>query len=89
MALSKEQKLEIISQHGASTNDTGSSNVQIAMLTANINALSSHLQSHKQDFHGQRSLLKMVGRRKRLLSHMEKTDYEGYKALIQKLGLRR
>jgi small subunit ribosomal protein S15 len=89
MALSKEQKLEIISQHGASTTDTGSSNVQIAMLTANINALSSHLQSHKQDFHGQRSLLKMVGRRKRLLSHMEKTDYEGYKALIQKLGLRR
>ena len=89
MALSKEQKLAIISQHGASTNDTGSSNVQIAMLTANINALSSHLQSHKQDFHGQRSLLKMVGRRKRLLSHMEKTDYEGYKALIQKLGLRR
>jgi small subunit ribosomal protein S15 len=89
MSLSKEQKLEIISQHGASANDTGSSNVQIAMLTANINALSSHLQSHKQDFHGQRSLLKMVGRRKRLLSHMEKTDYEGYKALIQKLGLRR
>jgi small subunit ribosomal protein S15 len=89
MGLSKEQKIEIISQHGASTNDTGSSTVQIAMLTASINALSSHLQSHKQDFHGQRSLLKMVGRRKRLLSHMEKTDYDGYKALIQKLGLRR
>jgi small subunit ribosomal protein S15 len=88
MALSKEQKLELISQHGASANDTGSSNVQIAMLTANINALSSHLQSHKQDFHGQRSLLKMVGRRKRLLSHMEKTNYDGYQALIQKLGLR-
>ena len=88
MALSKEQKLEIISQHGASANDTGSSSVQIAMLTASINALSSHLQSNKQDFHGQRSLLKMVGRRKRLLSHMEKTDYDSYKTLIQKLGLR-
>lgn len=89
MALNKEQKLEIISQHGASATDTGSSPVQIAMLTASINALSSHLQSHKHDFHGQRSLLKMVGQRKRLLGHMEKTDYDSYKALIQKLGLRR
>jgi small subunit ribosomal protein S15 len=89
MALTKEQKLEIISQYGKDANDTGSTEVQIALLTIQINALSAHLQNNnKKDFSGQRGLLKKVGQRKRLLSYLERTNYEAYKALIKKLGLR-
>jgi small subunit ribosomal protein S15 len=89
MALNKQQKLEIIGQYGKDANDTGSTEVQIAFLTTQINALSAHLQNNnKKDFSGQRGLLKKVGQRKRLLSYLERTNYEGYKALIQKLGLR-
>ena len=89
MSLTKERKQEIITQYGESSTDTGSTEVQAAMLTAQIQSLSEHLQSHKKDHHGRRGLLMMVGKRKRLLSYLEKTDYEGYKSLIQKLGLRR
>lgn len=89
MALSKEEKQDIISKFGSAPTDTGSTEVQVAMLTAQIQSLSSHLQAHKKDFHSQRGLLRMVGRRKRLLSYLEKTNYEGYKSLIQELGLRR
>ena len=89
MSLTKERKQEIITQYGESNTDTGSTEVQIAMLTAQIQSLSEHLQAHKKDHHGRRGLLMMVGKRKRLLSYLEKTDYEGYKSLIQKLGLRR
>ena len=87
--LTKEQKQEVIEQYGRSPTDTGSTEVQVAMLTANIQALSSHLQIHKKDHHGRRGLLKMVGHRKRLLSYLEKTNYDGYKELIGRLGLRR
>ncbi len=89
MSLTKERKQEIVTQYGESSTDTGSTEVQIAMLTAQIQSLSEHLQAHKKDHHGRRGLLMMVGKRKRLLSYLEKTDYEGYKSLIQKLGLRR
>ena len=87
--LTKEQKQDIISQYGKSDTDTGSTEVQVAMLTANIQSLSSHLQTHKKDHHSRRGLLKMVGHRKRLLSYLEKTNYDGYKELIASLGLRR
>jgi small subunit ribosomal protein S15 len=89
MALTKAEKQDIISKFGKTASDTGSTEVQVAMLTAQIQSLSNHMQTHKKDFHSQRGLLKMVGRRKRLLSYLEKTDYEGYKRLIQELGLRR
>lgn len=89
MSLTKEQKQDVITQYGASSTDTGSTEVQIAMLTAQIQSLSEHLQAHKKDHHGRRGLLKMVGKRKRLLSYLEQKDYEGYKELIQSLGLRR
>jgi small subunit ribosomal protein S15 len=89
MALTKEEKQDIISKFGKTPTDTGSTEVQVAMLTSQIQSLSSHLQTHKKDFHSQRGLLRMVGRRKRLLSYLEKTNYEGYKSLIQELGLRR
>jgi small subunit ribosomal protein S15 len=89
MALTAERKREIIEQFGNETGDTGSTSVQVALLTARIEYLSEHLQVNRKDHHSRRGLLIMVGKRKRLLSYLEKTDYEGYKALIQSLGLRR
>lgn len=89
MSITKEKKVEVIADYGKNTNDTGSTEVQIAMLTSKILALSAHMREHKKDFHSQRGLLKMVGQRKRLLSYLERKDYDGYKALIKKLGLRR
>ena len=89
MALSKEQVQDVIRKYGKGEADTGSTEVQVALLTAQIDALSQHLQGHSKDHHGRRGLLKMVGRRKRLLSYLEKSDYDGYKDLIQALGLRR
>ncbi|CAN5845863.1 30S ribosomal protein S15 [soil metagenome] len=89
MPLTKDVKQELTTKFGRDDQDTGSTAVQVAMLTRRINDLSGHLQEHKKDHHGRRGLLTMVGRRKRLLSYFEKTDYEGYKALIVELGLRR
>jgi small subunit ribosomal protein S15 len=89
MALDKETKASIVAEYGANEADTGSTAVQIALLTAQINTLSTHLQENKKDHHGRRGLLTMVGRRKRMLSYLEKTDYEAYKELIGRLGLRR
>ena len=89
MSLTKEQKEDVISKYGKDASDTGSTEVQVAMLTAQLQELSEHLQTHKKDHHGRRGLLKMVGKRKRLLSYLEKTNYDGYKELIQSLGLRR
>lgn len=89
MAMTTERKKEVIEQFGSDASDTGSTRVQVALLTARINELSEHLQRNKKDHHGRRGLLVMVGKRKRLLSYLEKTDYDGYKALIQELGLRR
>jgi small subunit ribosomal protein S15 len=89
MSLSTQRKTEVISDYRMSEHDTGSTAVQVALLTAKIEALSRHLQDNIKDHHGRRGLLTMVGRRKRLLRYLERTDYEGYKELIGRLGLRR
>ena len=89
MALTKDKKLEIIGKHGRTETDTGSPEVQIAMLTQRINDLTEHLRTHKKDHYSRRGLLKLVGRRRRFLNYMQKHDLEGYRALIKELGLRR
>jgi len=75
--------------HARHEGDTGSAQVQIAMLTTRINELTEHLRVHKKDHHSRRGLLKMVGRRRRLLNYLQRTDLEGYRALVAQLGLRR
>lgn len=87
--MNAEQKLEVITKYGKDAQDTGSTAVQVALLTKRIEELSEHLQTHKKDHHGRRGLLMMVGKRKRLLSYLERTDYDAYKELIASLGLRR
>lgn len=89
MPLTKEQKAEIASKYGRGANDTGSAEVQIAILTASINQLTDHLKFHKKDHHSRRGLLLQVGQRRRLLSYLQKKDIERYRALIGELGLRR
>lgn len=89
MGLTSEQKLEIIGVHGRVSNDTGSTEVQVAMLTQRINELTEHLRIHKHDHHSRRGLLKMVGRRRRLLQYLQREDIERYRALVKELGLRR
>jgi len=89
MSLTKERKAQVISEYGGAAGDTGSTEVQVALLTERINTLSEHLQANRKDHHGRRGLLMMVGRRKRLLKYLEERDFEGYKALIGRLGLRR
>ena len=89
MPLAKERKQEIIGRHGRADVDTGSPQVQIALLTARINDLTEHLRAHPKDHYSRRGLLKLVGRRRRLLQYLQKRDLEGYRALIQELGLRR
>ncbi len=89
MPLTAAQKTEVVEAFGRDQQDTGSTAVQVALLTKRIEELSEHLQTHKKDHHSRRGLLMMVGRRKRLLSYLEKTDFEGYKELIGRLGLRR
>ena len=89
MSLTKEAKLEIIEKHGRTDSDTGSPEVQIAMLTRRINDLTGHLRTHPKDHYSRRGLLKLVGRRRRFLNYLQKHDLEGYRALIKELGLRR
>ena len=89
MALVKETKAEIISTYKTHTTDTGSPEVQIAILTRRINDLTEHLKINKNDHHSRRGLLKMVGRRKNLLNYLTKTDVERYRAIIAKLGIRK
>jgi small subunit ribosomal protein S15 len=89
MGLTKEVKEEIVSKHGASKTDTGSTKVQVALLTRRINDLTEHLRSHPKDHYSRRGLLKLVGRRRRFLTYLQKHDLEGYRALIKELGLRR
>jgi small subunit ribosomal protein S15 len=89
MALTKEAKQELISKHGRTGEDTGSPEVQIAMLTRRINDLTEHLRTHPKDHYSRRGLLKLVGRRRRFLAYLQKKDLEGYRALIKELGLRR
>ena len=89
MTLTKDAKLEIFDRHGRAAGDTGSPQVQIALLTKRIEELTEHLRTHRKDHHSRRGLLKLVGRRRRLLNYLQKRDLESYRALIQELGLRR
>jgi small subunit ribosomal protein S15 len=89
MPLSLERKTEIISEHRKHETDTGSAEVQIAMLTDRINHVTQHLRLHRKDHHTRRGLLKMVGQRRRQLAYLNKTDVERYRAIVAKLGLRK
>ena len=87
--VTKEQKEQIIAEYGRTAGDTGSPEVQIAILTARINDLTDHFKANPKDHHSRRGLLKMVGQRRGLLAYLKKTDIERYRALIEKLGLRK
>ena len=89
MPLTKEQKSEIAAKYGRGPNDTGSADVQVAVLTASINHLTEHLKIHKKDHHSRRGLLMQVGQRRRLLSYISGKDVARYRKLIADLGLRR
>jgi small subunit ribosomal protein S15 len=89
MTLTKERKRELIERFGAGSADTGRTEVQIALLTERINDLTGHLRSHRKDHHSRRGLLMLVGRRRRLLNYLQRSDLERYRALIRELGLRR
>ena len=87
--ISKEKKQAIIAEYGRTEGDTGSPEVQVAILTARIQELTDHLKANPKDHHSRRGLLKMVGQRRGLLDYLKKTDLEGYRALIEKLGIRK
>ncbi|BAP13194.1 MAG: 30S ribosomal protein S15 [Alcanivorax borkumensis] len=89
MALTVEQKAEILKEHGRKENDTGSPEVQVALLSANINGLQDHFKGHKKDHHSRRGLIRMVNQRRKLLDYLAKKDRTRYLQLIEKLGLRR
>lgn len=89
MAISQERKQELINEFKVHEHDTGSSEVQIAILTEDINSLNEHLRTHKKDHHSRRGLLKMVGKRRNLLNYLRKKDVASYRQIIEKLGLRR
>lgn len=89
MALTQERKQELIEEYKTHAQDTGSPEVQIAILTQNINNLTEHFRAHKKDHHSRRGLLKMVGQRRKLLAYLKNKDVGRYSALIAKLGLRR
>jgi small subunit ribosomal protein S15 len=89
MPLTKDKKAELIGKYGREANDTGSAEVQVALLTARINELTEHLRTHVTDHHSRRGLLKMVGQRRRLLRYLESSDLERYRSLVSELGLRR
>ncbi len=85
----KEQKQQVIETYATHEGDTGSPEVQIALLTTRINELTEHLKVHKKDHHSRRGLLKMVGHRRNLLAYLQKVDIERYRAIIKKLGIRK
>jgi small subunit ribosomal protein S15 len=87
--LTADRKQEIIARFGENPQDTGSTRVQVALLTARINDLTEHLRTHKKDHHSRRGLLMLVGQRRRLLNYLAKNDLEAYRSLIAELGLRR
>ena len=89
MALTTDQKMSIMTEYATVEGDTGSPEVQVAMLTKRITDLTAHLKEHKHDHHTRRGLLLLVGRRRRLLKYLEKTDITRYRTLIERLGLRR
>lgn len=87
--ISKEKKAELIKTYGRTPEDTGSPEVQIAILTVRIKELTEHLKTHQKDHHSRRGLLKMVGQRRGLLNYLKEKDIERYRALIEKLGIRK
>lgn len=89
MALTSEKKQEIVKKFARDEKDTGSAEVQIAILTEEINALTAHLKEHKHDFHSRRGLLKKVGQRRNMLNYLAKKDVQRYREVVQKLGLRK
>jgi small subunit ribosomal protein S15 len=89
MPLTKEAKKELVEKYGRNGADTGSTEVQVAMLTQRINELTEHLRTHSHDHHSRRGLLKLVGRRRRFLNYLQRKDIESYRKLIKELGLRR
>ena len=88
MPLKKEIKTNVITGNATHDGDTGSPEVQVALLTARINHLTDHLREHKKDFHSRRGLMMMVGRRKRMLAYLSNTDIERYRTLVGRLGIR-
>lgn len=89
MALNRQEKEAIVSEHKSADGDTGSTEVQVALLTANINKLQGHFADHKKDNHSRRGLIRMVNQRRKLLDYLKRKDLGRYAALIKKLGLRR
>ncbi len=89
MGLTNEKKRELIGKYGRSDGDTGSAEVQVALLTERINELTEHLREHRKDHHSRRGLLMIVGKRRRLLRYLERSDVERYRGLVADLGLRR
>jgi small subunit ribosomal protein S15 len=89
MSLTAEKKQELIAKYGRSEGDTGSAEVQIALLTERINDLTEHLRTHRKDHHSRRGLLMLVGRRRRLLRYLERSDLDRYRQVVADLGLRR
>jgi small subunit ribosomal protein S15 len=87
--MTKEEKLEIIKKYGSNENDSGKSEVQIALLTKRINDLTSHFNAHKKDHHSRRGLMMMVGKRRRLLDYLIKKDIERYRTIIKELNIRK
>ena len=87
--MTKEVKLQLIEQYGRTANDTGSPEVQIALLTHRINHLTEHLRTHKKDHHSRRGLFFMIGKRRGLLDYLIRTDIERYRAIIKDLGIRK
>jgi len=88
MPLTKEQKAQIIAEYGKDENDSGSVEVQVALLTQRIRELTEHLKIHKKDHHTRRGLLMLVGKRRRLLTYIKKNDIQNYRVLISRLGIR-
>ncbi|MFZ0090757.1 MAG: 30S ribosomal protein S15 [Solirubrobacteraceae bacterium] len=89
MTLTQERKRELVAQFGDSDGDTGKTEVQVALLTERINELTQHLRSHSKDHHSRRGLLMLVGRRRRFLNYLQRSDLERYRTVIRELGLRR
>jgi small subunit ribosomal protein S15 len=89
MSLTKDKKQELVEKYGRDGTDTGSTEVQVALLTARINELTEHLRTHSKDHHSRRGLLMLVGQRRRLLRYLEGTSLDRYRSLVAELGLRR
>jgi small subunit ribosomal protein S15 len=89
MTVTQERKRELVEKFGSDATDTGKTEVQIALLTERINALTEHLRAHRKDHHSRRGLLMLVGRRRRFLNYLQRTDLERYRTVLRELGLRR